>query len=95
MNHFTLLTLLFQLKDFEKTYTGETKRKFETRREHQKAVVHFRVHLETKKPCLEEHRAKTNSYPVVFRRRAKDCGEDGGKEATGTFQFQNGGQYGG
>ena len=43
-------------KDCKKTYTGETKWKFETRkREHQKVVVH----LDTKKSALAEHHAKT------------------------------------
>ena len=44
---------------------------------------------------LQSRSTQPDSYPVAFRWRAKDCGEDGGKEATGTFQFQNGGQYGG
>ena len=43
-------------KDCEKSYTGETKRKFETRKkEHQKAVSQ----LDTKKSALAEHHVKT------------------------------------
>ena len=67
----------FLCKDCEKTYSGESKRKFETRtKEHEKAVVH----LDRKKFALAEHYAKLDTISPGTITSYFACVTNGNKE---------------